>query len=348
MKKSRPQTLQTSLFPAFSRKEVQPLPESRQYDILFLLAVNRMHLLRPHEKVLLVQSIFGKEDLVSLLPLELETIILRKIDWTQWLPLRFWEQAVRDFEYIARYSIRFVSIFDAKYPPLLRETYRPPFGIFVRGILPDPDKPAVAVVGTRTPTALGVNCAFEISKSLSDSGFCVVSGLARGIDTSAHRGALRGQGRTLAVMPGGIDMIYPVSSKPLAAAILDSGGALVTEHPPGTSIQKYRFPERNRIIAGLARSCIVVEAPEHSGALITAEFAADEGRDIFVHKKCLGSVRNAGARKLASEGAQSIETVQDIYADWAGNFELGERAHARQYGKAKAYAADDNHEEGCI
>lgn len=354
MKKSKPQILQSSLFPAFSKKNFQGLSDGwfedrscdQHYDILLLLAVNRIHLLRPHEKVLLIQSISGKEDLISLLPSEVETIILRRIDWTQWNPSQFWEQAVRDFEYSARYSIRFISIFDSAYPPLLRETYRPPFGIFVRGVLPDPNKPAIAVVGTRTPTGLGVSCAFDIARSLSASGFCVISGLARGIDTAAHRGALRGQGKTVAVLPGGIDRMYPASSKPLAAAILDAGGALLTENPPGTLIQKYRFPERNRIIAGLARACIVAEAPEHSGALITAEFAADEGRDIFVHKKCLGSVRNGGARKLASEGARCIETVQDIYADWAGHFELGEHPRCRHYEKATSHACEDHYEEG--
>jgi DNA processing protein len=119
------------------------------------------------------------------------------------------------------------------------------------------------------------------------------------------------------VLPGGIESVYPASNRSLAAAIIESGGALATEYPPGTSIQRYRFPERNRIIAGMSRSCVVVEAPSGSGALITADHALTEGRDVFVHGACAGGSRNVGADALASQGAVIVNNAEDIFSEWS-------------------------------
>jgi DNA processing protein len=162
----------------------------------------------------------------------------------------------------------------------------------------------------------------------------VVSGLARGIDAAAHRGALAalgpdraggagkvGAGRvgaTCAVLPCGIDRIYPPANRDLASAIIEGGGLLVSEYSPGDELRTYRFPERNRIIAGMARACVVVEAPAKSGALITADHALDEGRDVWVARSCLGSPRGAGIDRLAMEGAGIFDTAADILADFAG------------------------------
>ena len=227
--------------------------------------------------------------------------------------------ALEDADYFARRSIAFIAITDSAYPPQLREVYRPPFGFYLRGKLPDPSRPAVGIVGTRVPTGRALGSAFSLASELSAEGLCVVSGLARGVDSAAHRGALKGRGKTLAVLPGGIEAIYPPSNKPLAASILEAGGGLVTEYPPSSRIQRYRFPERNRIIAGLSRSCVVVEAPKGSGALITADHALTEGRDVFVHGACLGGSRNAGGDALASQGAVIVNNAEDIFSEWSAS-----------------------------
>jgi len=155
------------------------------------------------------------------------------------------------------------------YPPLLHELSDPPLLLYYRGVLPD-RKPMVAVVGTRNPSGSGRTQAYRLGFELGTAGIPVVSGLARGIDSMAHRGNLEGKGKTVAVLGNGLDSVYPVSNRGLALRVLDTGGCLVSEYPPGVPPYKWHFPARNRIIAVLGRATIVVEAPEHSGALITA------------------------------------------------------------------------------
>ncbi|MDD3980575.1 MAG: DNA-processing protein DprA [Spirochaetia bacterium] len=281
------------------------------------LAIARMDFLRSHEKLLLSRAVDALEALAALELRELEGIILRSLNSEVWNPAACIERARRDEEFLERRGVVFMKAEDPGYPPQLRETYRPPFGLYVRGRLPDPSKPCIALVGTRAATGRGLRAAFCLAEELSAKGIPVVSGLALGIDSAAHRGALSGRAKTLAVLPGGMDSVYPASNRSLAARILDEGGCLVTENPPETQIRRYRFPERNRIIAGLARSCVVVEAPEGSGALITAEHALSEGRDVFVHRACLGGSRNSGCAALLEQGAIAVAKACDVFAEWA-------------------------------
>lgn len=305
-------------------------------DPLLLLALARMDFLRSHEKMLLAETADSREALLALRVRDVEAIILRNVKQECWQPRVYWEKALRDSEFFAARGIEFISIADPRYPPQLREVYRPPFGLYLRGSLPDPECPAVGIVGTRVPTGRGLHAAFVLASELSSKGVCVISGLARGIDAAAHRGALKGSGKTIAVLPGGIETIYPSSNKALAASIIDFGGALVTEYPPCSLIHRYRFPERNRIIAGLSRSCVVVEAPIGSGALITADHALTEGRDVFVHGACIGSSRDSGAETLASQGAGIVNNAQDLFREWAargalrGETGCGENQEARE------------------
>ena len=315
-----------SLFRALFDDEAGDLAGAGFGDPVLLLALARMDFLRNHEKILLAGAAGSKEAFLALRLAEVEAIVMRSLKPGCWRPLLYWEKAVEDGESFASRGVRFISIADPGYPPQLREIFRPPFGLYLRGKLPDPELPAVGVVGTRIPTGRGLRSAFELAAELSARGVCVISGLARGIDAAAHRGALRGEGKTVAVLPGGIETIYPSSNKALAASIIDSGGALLTEYPPRTTIQRYRFPERNRIIAGLSRSCVVVEAPAGSGALITADHALTEGRDVFVHGACLGSSRDSGADALASQGAVIVNNAQDLFREWAAKGALPEEA----------------------
>jgi DNA processing protein len=170
-------------------------------------------------------------------------------------------------------------------------------------------------VGTRVPTEAAKQAAFALGRDLAAAGVVVVSGLARGIDGQAHRGAVEA-GLTVAVLGNGIDTVCPGGHEGLARKILATGGALVSEYGPGEPAFGYRFVERNRIISGLARSVVVVQAPARSGALITADFALDQGRDVVVHEAGLEGDRGAGTRALAVQGAPVVKTVADVLALW--------------------------------
>ena len=217
---------------------------------------------------------------------------------------------------MGRYGIRFSSFYMDEYPPLLREIYDPPFGIFYRGALPDASKPLVSIVGTRSPTGDGLQAAYSLSEDLGKNGISVVSGLAFGVDAAAHRGNIAGAAPTVAVLACGVDILYPRGNATLAGKLLEAGGCILSEYPPGTEPLKFRFPRRNRIISGLSRSVVVVEAPEKSGALITADCALEQGRDLFVHGATLNSKRNAGGRKLHNDGAMAVMSASDVFAAW--------------------------------
>ncbi|MDP2790920.1 MAG: DNA-processing protein DprA [Rectinemataceae bacterium] len=281
-----------------------------------LVAIHRLGRLRLDEKILLSDLCRDPRDLENLSAADLVACTGRERSAEEWHPSRAIALAVADLELFDRMGIAYIHYDDLRYPPLLRETAVPPFGLFVRGRLPDPDKPHAALVGTRSPTGSGLSAASSLASDLARAGIPVVSGLALGIDSAAHRGALSVNGYTLAVLPCGIDRIYPPSNRGLAARILDSGGGLASEYPPGAGIHKYRFPERNRIIAGISRACVVVEAPAISGALITAEHALSEGRDVWVHSACAGGPRNAGADNLAGEGACVLSGAGELLRDW--------------------------------
>jgi DNA processing protein len=224
--------------------------------------------------------------------------------------------AEKDADRAKKLGIRIVSWRDDNYPPLLREIYDPPALVFYRGVLPDPLKPLAAVVGTRKPSSRGARRAFEIGRELGKAGIPVVSGLALGIDSMAHRGNIEALSPTIAVLGSSPDMVYPVTNRFLAKRILDTGGVILSEYPPGTGPRKWNFPERNRIISGLARGTIIVEAPEKSGALITARFALEQDRDLWVDKAGISSAHSAGTAHLAKDGAPVLFSVKDILTEW--------------------------------
>jgi DNA processing protein len=284
--------------------------------LVLALAVQRVVYLRPEERLLLWDLVDDELSLSLLLCQDVEAAIGRGLGGRPWAPDSFLEAAVRDARFLEKSGCRFVHYDDPAYPAILRETSRPPFGLFARGGELDPLAERAAIVGTRLPTGAGTSAAFEIARGLAEAGVEVVSGLARGIDSAAHRGALAGGSATCAVLPCGIDAVYPPGNKALAAEMLDRGGLLISEYSPGEGIHKYRFPERNRIIAGMARACVVVEAPSKSGALITAEHALDEGRDVWVASDCLGGPRSAGIDCLAADGAPALESAADLLEDW--------------------------------
>jgi DNA processing protein len=207
---------------------------------------------------------------------------------------------------IERHGLTFLTWEDKAYPSLLREIYAPPPVIYVRGELRPEDEWALGVVGTRRATAYGKQIARKLSADLARNGVTVVSGLARGIDGEAHQAALDAGGRTIAVLACGLDRVYPPEHRNLARAIVENG-ALVSVQPEARN-----FPPRNRIISGLSLGVLVVEAGTRSGALITVEFAIEQGRDVFAVPGNVVSRNSAGCNRLIQDGAKMVLGVEDI------------------------------------
>ncbi len=213
-------------------------------------------------------------------------------------------------EYAAR-GITLLTWEDEAYPRRLRNLTTAPPLLFVRGRFAPQDFWAVAIVGTRRMTAYGRQVADELARTLVRQGVTVVSGLARGVDTVAHRAALAAGGRTIAVLGSGVDVIYPPENRSLAEKIVQQG-AVISDYPPGTRPESANFPPRNRLIAGLSQAVVVVEAGRESGALITAEFAAEQGREVFAVPGNIYAPQSRGTNWLIRQGAQPLLAPRDI------------------------------------
>ncbi len=206
-------------------------------------------------------------------------------------------------------EIRLVSFWDTDYPPLLREIHDPPALFYLSGQLPSQD--CFAIVGSRRATPSGLKVTGQLASALARHDICIVSGLARGIDSAAHRGALKVDGPTIAVLGCGIDRIYPQENKQLFENIL-AQNAIISEYPPGTPPLAGHFPGRNRIISGLSKGVLIVEASAGSGSLITGEFALEQGRELFAIPGDLNSRNSQGTNSLLKQGAQLVTDVDDI------------------------------------
>ena len=281
------------------------------------LALNRLRVLKTSEKLILSQILDGPSRLARLRRNDLEELIGRRLVRGAWEPAAAVEAARADSDYLSDRGIRTITYMNPEYPPQLREIYDPPYLLFVRGRLPGNDLPQVAVVGTRKPTGIARETAFRLGAGFARAGVPVVSGLARGIDSEAHRGAVAAGGVTVAVLGCGIDEVYPKENKRLASGILETGGALLSEYPPGMPPLKYNFPERNRIISGLSRAVVLVQAPVRSGALITADYALEQGRDLVVAAGCSDGPPGLGSRELAESGAVCIRSAEEVLEEWA-------------------------------
>lgn len=214
-------------------------------------------------------------------------------------------------QYLSKIDCTILTIEDEAYPPLLKTIYDPPPAIFIRGQLPAGESISLAMVGSRQPTPYGLAAAESFAGELAGAGLTVISGMARGIDSAAHRGALKVDGTTVAVLGCGPDVIYPRENERLMKQIMEKG-AVLTEFPPGTAPKPWHFPSRNRIISGLSSAVLVVEAAEKSGALITADFALEQGREVMAVPGNINSTKSAGANKLIRQGARLITRPADI------------------------------------
>ncbi len=217
----------------------------------------------------------------------------------------------KEFEQAAQMQIKIVTILDPDYPQLLREINDPPPVLYIKGQYTKEDAIAIGIVGTRRASQYGRMIATKLAKEISQLGLAVVSGMAMGIDTAAHYGALQAGGRTIAVLGSGLLNIYPTINRHLAEKI-SSSGLLISEFPLHSRPSKWTFPQRNRIISGLTRGIVVVEAPLRSGALITARFALEHGREVFAVPGNITNTGSAGPNRLIKDGAKLIETAADI------------------------------------
>lgn len=215
---------------------------------------------------------------------------------------------------VQKEGVSVVTFFDNDYPKRLRDIYDPPPVLFIRGELQDADIQSLAIVGSRQATGYGLTVARKFARELAQANVTVVSGLARGIDTAAHRGALEGKGRTVAVLGSGIDVPYPRENKKLMEDIAASG-ACISEFPLQTAPLAMHFPMRNRIIAGISMGVLVVQAKERSGASITADFALEQGKDVFAVPGNIDVLQSRGPHGLIKQGAKLAEDVADILED---------------------------------
>ncbi len=216
-----------------------------------------------------------------------------------------------EYERSTALGIRLISRNDPSYPPLLAQTTHPPFLLYVRGTLTENDRWALAVVGTRQASTYGKDVTRKLVTDLVAAGVTIVSGLALGIDAVAHNAALTAGGRTLAVLGSGVDQIYPQSNYQLGITVPQQG-ALISEYAIGTLPTATNFPPRNRLISGLSLGVLVVEAAPKSGALITAQFAGEQGRDVFAVPGNIFSPRSEGTHRLIKDGASLVTCVDDI------------------------------------
>ncbi|PIT88429.1 MAG: DNA-protecting protein DprA [Candidatus Magasanikbacteria bacterium CG10_big_fil_rev_8_21_14_0_10_36_32] len=230
------------------------------------------------------------------------------VNWRNQKPLDYY------LDVLEKENITTVSLPDANYPKILKEITDPPHTLFIRGCLPNQSLPALAVVGTRKSTPYGKQICEDIVEPLAKQGMVIVSGMALGIDGIAHLTTIKAGGLTVAVLGSGVDRqsIYPATHRQLSEKIISSGGAVISEYPPGFTPTQYSFPERNRIIAGLSLGTLVIEAPIESGSLITAKCALDYNRDVLAIPHQATSIYGAGANNLLKMGARPITCAEDI------------------------------------
>ncbi len=274
--------------------------------------VHQAAFLKCSEKVLWLSKLergYAKDGSIH----ELSRIVGRKLRSKSWDSKAAWERAKKEYLQWKGGMFSAVVYATVDYPQQLENIYDPPFLLYGKGNWEQVKKKPVAIVGTRVPEGQAANFAWKLGFELAKKKIPVVSGLALGIDRFAHEGNHRGGVGSIAVLGCGVDWIYPASNKPLALELLKQGGLILSEYPPETQPANFRFPERNRIVSGLCPLTIVVQAPEKSGALITADFALGQNREVAVCKVGLNGERGRGTWKLADEGAFVIERKEDLW-----------------------------------
>jgi DNA processing protein len=273
---------------------------------------------------------------------DLEALRVRPETIESIIKREFEDKAAGELERVKQLGGDILILDDGSYPNLLREIADPPITLYVRGDWQVCfEQPSVGVIGSRMCSTYGENASEMLARDLASRGITVVSGLARGIDTAAHRGAIKGRGRTVAVLGTGIDGVYPKENTRLVREILESGGAVVSQFPLGTPPLKDNFPYRNRIISGLSLGVLIVEASERSGSLITARLAMEQNREVMAVPGNITSSNSYGTNYLIKSGAKLVQQWQDVVAELPS-----EIAAAILPPKIEKAAANGKREEG--
>ena len=270
----------------------------------------------PRKATQLLERFGSAESVFHATRSELESLRLKAETVDSILRREFHEKAVEELEKVKDLGGDVLILDDGSYPYLLREIADPPITLYVKGDWQACfDAPCIAVIGSRKCSTYGENASEMLSRDLAENGVCIVSGLARGIDTAAHRGALRGKGRTIAVLGTGIDQVYPKENARIVNEILENGGAIVSQFPLGTPPLKENFPYRNRIISGLSLGVLVTEATERSGSLITARLAMEQNREVLAVPGNITSRTSIGTNYLIKSGAKLVQQWQDVITE---------------------------------
>ena len=270
------------------------------------IGINKLNILL--EKYHNLENIWNlkKEDLEKLKGIGQKTaeIILDK---------KYRENLDKYLEYMIKNEIQIIGVQDRKYPQQLKHIYNPPITLYVKGNISIlNEKNAIGIVGTRKCSEYGRKIALEISEYLSKNNMNIVSGLAKGIDTWSHIGSLKGNGKTIAVLGSGLNEFYPKENIGLAREIIKNGGTIISEYTLGIKPERLNFPARNRIISGLSNKIVIVEASKKSGSIITADYALEQGKDIYVIPGNITSKNSEGSNELIKEGANIITKYEDL------------------------------------
>lgn len=215
-----------------------------------------------------------------------------------------------------KHNIDLISIKSKEYPEMLKQIYDPPIAIYIIGEKQILNKMNIAIIGCRKCSEYGKNIAKQLAYNISKNKINIVSGLAKGIDVVSHIGTLQAREKTIAVLGNGLDTIYPKENISIAQEIIKTGGAIISEYPLGTKPERKNFPERNRIVSGMSKGIIVVEAKEKSGTLITVDFALEQGRDVFVVPGNIDSKNSEGTNELIKQGAKVITNYKDVIEEY--------------------------------
>ncbi len=253
---------------------------------------------------------------------ELEASGMRAVSAQSLATGKSMELAQEELAKAAAAKAHIISLGDPEYPPRLKEIYDPPVVLYVKGSATLLSQPGIAMVGTRHPTPYGTGMAERLATDLAVRGLTIISGLARGIDTASHRGAVAAKGKTIAVFGTGIDIVYPKENTRLADQILALGGALISEFPVGSAPTPQNFPIRNRIISGMAAGVLVVEAAEYSGTRITSRCALEQNRDVYAVPGNVTNKNSWGPNTLIKQGAKLVATWEDVWEELPADVQL--------------------------
>lgn len=280
------------------------------------IALNMTPGVGPRAATMLLER-FGSADAVfHARRTELESLRLKPETIDSIIKREYYDRAASELERVKELGGDILILDDGSYPALLREIDDPPPVLYVRGDWQSCfDQPCIGVIGSRKSSTYGENASEMLSRDLASRGITIVSGLARGIDTAGHRGAIRGQGKTVAVMGTGLDSIYPKENNGLVREIIAAGGCVVTQFPLGTPPIPENFPYRNRIISGLSHGVVIIEASERSGSLITARLAMEQNREVMAVPGNITSRNSFGTNYLIKTGAKLVQQWQDIVAE---------------------------------